>query len=1036
MEPLQLRIFLSSPGDVQDERNLARQVLRRLENERTFRQRIELEEVSWDDPDQSRPLDAHLTPQQAIDRALGKPSDCDIVVVILWSRMGTPLPDQIKKPDGSTYRSGTEYEFLEAIASAEKTGKPSVWLYRRDEVPKLGMEDSEFDEKRRQWVAVKEFFGKFKDPNGSLKRTVFPYPAPSDFQDLFEGHLRDRISELLQEAGKLDPANRSGRSEDGVLERSAGRAPNSGIHPVELSRYLQAAVAQCETLPIAGFKTKARVAIRLDELYVPLRAMVDNRFSGDSRFADAQDAEERLLGRGAPEIPLSEAFTAALERKRRGLVILGDPGSGKTTQLKRLLLACFREGPESLGLPAETVPVFLPLRDLRQLDQGVDAFIETSLANPHLAMDSGFGKRLLDRGQLLLLFDGLDEVSDPDQRAKVSRWIEAVARNRPTCFPVVTCRFAGYSDDARLGGESFLEMHVRPLTPDESGNFIRNWYRAVKASQDSGPASQAEAEAEAARLIARLREPDYRSTRMAEMTRNPLLLANLCLVHYDRKGELPKGRHELYDECIDVLLELWRRDHKGLGSRVPARIGKDVLGPVALWLHGEENRNRASLNELRPVLDPALAAAGWQGDAKDFLTAVRDESGLLTGWSGDRYGFMHLGFQEYLAARELRRRIHREALAGAASITLGELAGHYGESWWQEVILLLLAEGDPAPLFAPFMREAIHQPLFASDASLLGLILEEAGEKTAAPFEAWLRHAISQPVPHEQSAEWQRLLNVVYVLKQLMSQKALDELIDEVIGMARPGMRTWLQQRFQQSLSEQAVRVTDAGGVEQVLIPGGEFMMGSPRGQGRDSEYPQHEVSIQSFYLGRYPVTNEEYGRFLQANTGNKEPAYWGDRRFNQARRPVVGVDWEDARRFCEWAGGRLPTEAEWEYACRAGSTTEYFWGDDDPATADTVGLGLAEDSAHTVGEKQPNPWGIYDMTGNEWEWQQDVWHDNYAGAPTDGSAWETGDSSRRVIRGGSWGNAPGNLRSALRSGIDPGTRFYSLGFRLARDLP
>jgi len=1017
MEPLQLRIFLSSPGDVQDERNLARQVLRRLENERTFRQRIELEEVSWDDPDQSRPLDAHLTPQQAIDRALGKPSDCDIVVVILWSRMGTPLPDQIKKPDGSTYRSGTEYEFLEAIASAEKTGKPSVWLYRRDEVPKLGMEDSEFDEKRRQWVAVKEFFGKFKDPNGSLKRTVFPYPAPSDFQDLFEGHLRDRISELLQEAGKLDPAHRS------------DRAPNTGVDPAELSRYLQAAVAQCETLPIAGFKTKARVAIRLDELYVPLRAMVDNRFSGDSRFADAQDAEERLLGRGAPEIPLSEAFTAALERKRRGLVILGDPGSGKTTQLKRLLLACFREGPESLGLPAETVPVFLPLRDLRQLDQGVDAFIETSLANPHLAMDSGFGKRLLDRGQLLLLFDGLDEVSDPDQRAKVSRWIEAVARNRPTCFPVVTCRFAGYSDDARLGGESFLEMHVRPLTPDESGNFIRNWYRAVKASQNSGPASQAEAEAEAARLIARLREPDYRSTRMAEMTRNPLLLANLCLVHYDRKGELPKGRHELYDECIEVLLELWRRDHKGMGSRVTARIGKDVLGPVALWLHGEENRNRASLSELRPVLDPALAAAGWQGDAKDFLTAVRDESGLLTGWSGDRYGFMHLGFQEYLAARELRRRIHREALAGEAPAALTGLARHYGESWWQEVILLLLAESDPAPLFAPFMREVLRQPRFAEERQLLELILEEAAYVSPKPFVEVLRER-----RNDDAALRAGQLVARHVLERLLPPEELKTFLMNLLDHPWPMLQAWARARL--ATTSQPNYVSSNIGVELIQIPAGCFLMGSPKGQGERTEKPQHEVTIRSFCLGRHPVTNEEYGRFLQANPGVKEPQFWADRHFNQARQPVVGVDWEDARRFCIWAGGRLPTEAEWEYACRASSTTVYFWGDDGAAAADYAWFRLAENSTHAVGEKQPNPWGLYDMTGNVWEWQQDVWHDNYDGAPTDGSAWEAGDSGRRVIRGGSWSVGPVDLRSANRDRNLPDPRSLDLGFRLAQDLP
>ena len=118
------------------------------------------------------------------------------------------------------------------------------------------------------------------------------------------------------------------------------------------------------------------------------------------------------------EIPLIRAFAEANQRKRRGLVILGDPGSGKTTHLKRLLLACLREGPAGMGLPSNTVPVFLPLRELDDLTHGIDTFIEKTLASPHLKMALGFGGRLLERGHLLLLFDGLDEVSDPKQRAK------------------------------------------------------------------------------------------------------------------------------------------------------------------------------------------------------------------------------------------------------------------------------------------------------------------------------------------------------------------------------------------------------------------------------------------------------------------------------------------------------------------------------------------------------------------------------------------------------------------------------------------
>lgn len=122
---------------------------------------------------------------------------------------------------------------------------------------------------------------------------------------------------------------------------------------------------------------------------------------------------------GALDIALIDAFREAVKRKRRGLVILGDPGSGKTTHLKRLLLWCLRQGTKSLGLAADVVPVFLPLRELRDLSQGIDGFIEQTLDSPHLKMPQGFGARLLERGHLLLLFDGLDEVSDPKERTKV-----------------------------------------------------------------------------------------------------------------------------------------------------------------------------------------------------------------------------------------------------------------------------------------------------------------------------------------------------------------------------------------------------------------------------------------------------------------------------------------------------------------------------------------------------------------------------------------------------------------------------------------
>ena len=261
----------------------------------------------------------------------------------------------------------------------------------------------------------------------------------------------------------------------------------------------------------------------------------------------------------ALEIALPEAFRQCAERKRRGVVILGDPGAGKTTHLKRLLLWCLRKGAASIGLPEDMLPVFLPLRDLRDLEHGLDRFIQDQLASPHLKTPAGFGERLLKRGNLLFLLDGLDEVADRSQRKRVAEWIDEGLRLHPTCWFVVTSRFAGYTPDVHLGAD-FLEMHIRPLSEEQVAGFVHNWYRIVERGLAKDP-EQAEgiAREKAEQLINRLREPDFRTRRVFELTRNPLLLTNICLVHRHR-GAAPQ-------ETGAALRRVHRRAARALAGR-------------------------------------------------------------------------------------------------------------------------------------------------------------------------------------------------------------------------------------------------------------------------------------------------------------------------------------------------------------------------------------------------------------------------------------------------------------------------------------
>jgi formylglycine-generating enzyme required for sulfatase activity len=220
-----------------------------------------------------------------------------------------------------------------------------------------------------------------------------------------------------------------------------------------------------------------------------------------------------------------------------------------------------------------------------------------------------------------------------------------------------------------------------------------------------------------------------------------------------------------------------------------------------------------------------------------------------------------------------------------------------------------------------------------------------------------------------------------------------------------------------------------------VWLPKGKFKMGSNQ---YSSEKPIHEVTIDyEFAVGKYPVTFAEYDKFCDS-TRQKKPEDEGWRRGN---RPVIYVNWNDARDYCEWLSEqtgqvyRLLSEAEWEYACRAGSTGKYCFGDDVHQLASYGWFnGNSGGKTQPVGQKKPNQFGLYDMHGNVWEWCEDVWHENYNGAPNDGNAWLVGgDSKLHLLRGGSWGDDDNNLRCAARGRYDATLRNYYGGFRLSR---
>ena len=230
-----------------------------------------------------------------------------------------------------------------------------------------------------------------------------------------------------------------------------------------------------------------------------------------------------------------------------------------------------------------------------------------------------------------------------------------------------------------------------------------------------------------------------------------------------------------------------------------------------------------------------------------------------------------------------------------------------------------------------------------------------------------------------------------------------------------------------------------------VLVSAGSFLMGIPDGECQHESAsanarPQHRVTIKhEFYLGEFPVTHGEYSRYVAESGYTSDRGAWRQSSFPQDdRHPVINVSHADAEAYAAWLSRktghvyRLPTEAEWEYAARAGTVTANYWGDD---IADMRRhSGVRRSGTTPVGLFLPNGFGLYDMLGGVWEWMADVWHDSYKGAPTDGSAWTThGNQSRRVLRGGSWLFGNDSARVDRRSDTDSSYRSDDVGFRVAK---
>ena len=942
--PLHLHLFLSSPGDVTDERALAREVIERLASERAHRERLRLEIVAWDKPGAGTAMPAHLEPQEALDWGLRKPSACEIVIVIFGYRMGTPLSVKHHKPDSEPYWSGTEYEYLDALRAAQRQGIPEVLVYRKQGAPDINLADPRYEEKIAQWKRVETFFAGFRNPDGSFRSYYKEYAAPSQFKDMLDEDLRDIVARYLEK-----------------------QAPATNL-PLPLAEPVEELVEEpvWHESPYPGLR-----AFRVDEAPI----FFGRDWETDELVKKLSDLRNRLI------------------------VVVGASGSGKSSLVAAGLLPRLQNnavpGSQDWILDVRCTPG----------EVGDNALMALAV---QLAPKAGKGMQPRELAAEL--------VASPD---RLSDYVNLVLHGRPDWAELL------------LFIDQFEELFTL-VAPRQQGPFIALLVVTAKMPR--------------VRLVMTLRADFYEAS-----VQRPELAGLLQTGHYPLAAPGPATLHEM---VVGPAKWAGLTFEDGLVARILEDTGTEpgALALMACALAELYDRRR----------DGTLTQAayhsfdGVQGVIRKRAGATYEKLDDSAKASFDRV-FNALVEVDPASGIPTRKRARRSAFETPPA------ALKFIDAFTQARLLVCSED----------MVEVAHEKLFTAWKTLsdwiethrehlkAGQDLEEAAQEWQAIGKPWsglaagarlkrYRQAIN---PSDLAGRFlhasQRRWWIQRGLAGFSASLALAVLIGAVWLYANG-----LTMKHGTSMLLATVGLYHVNEPAMVELPAGEFWMGSgdEDKEAYGQEKPRHKVAIAKFAIGKYDITFDEYDQFAYA-TGRPLP---GDQGWGRGRRPVINVSWEDATAYAEWLSKmtgkpyRLPSEAEWEYAARAGSEKARFWGDDlnqacqYANVADQsfrqAGYGgeifdcndhYAAETAE-VGSFKANGFGLYDMLGNVWEWVQDAWHDNYEGALVDGSVWEGEKGGPRVVRGGSWTSVPRRVRGAARIWDPPRDRYFGLGFRLA----
>ena len=775
---------------------------------------------------------------------------------------------------------------------------------------------------------------------------------------------------------------------------------SSGAHGADPTPYLRALWEDTRYIDIRGLRVGNEAVHRfdIDKLYTPLTTVIA--------------AVERKEGPAERQtVPLQQAL------ENPCVVLVGDPGAGKSTFLRRIAFAACETLLGKNALAAENLlpkpcpfPVLIRAASLAEYirkrkaapagDYPAEAdapawlihYLDFTSRENKWHLDADFFSEKL-AGPCLLMLDGLDEVPDRIQRKAMARLLEKAARAHGTARVVATSRPPAYGGETVIPG--FVTIQIGPLEDTAVDTFVENWCRALHGDGDKAAAHQAE-------LLDAIRSrPEIR-----EMAVNPVMLTALASLHWNRT-RLPDQRSELYESVLDWLAKAHEETRT-----TPAAQCLALMQHLAYTMHADPKGKHVEVTrfDAAEILAPRFrdVAEDEQHAAADrFLAEEEIDSGILVS-RGNTLHYWHLTFQEHLAARALASRDadRQRLLFDEGKLYLPE---------WRETVLLL------AGILCKQGQERID--------AFLAQILDGLGSDAPLAARARAVGLIGRIL--------QDLKSWNYRIADARYSENLGRMVEIFEAKAVRGID------FQTRL-EAAEALGQAGDprLEQdnwVRVDGGPFRMGAQKPDAPDAlgdEPPVHQVEVSPFFIGRYPVTVFEHDRFI-ASGGYREEKFWKaggygefatpghwQQQLRYPNRPVVEVSWYEAAAYCAWAEGRLPTEAEWECAARGGREgMRYPWGNEKP---DEFRANYAEG-----GPGRPTPVGMYpegatpqgthDLAGNVWEWTNPKGPEKGLG---------------KVIRGGAWYDGPRWLRVSYRGRIVGDVRYGGFGFRCVRDIP